>query len=51
VGLELSPLSLVSTIEELLKKTVAAPAYKTVITAAGIFRADYSTPSISKIWR
>jgi hypothetical protein len=33
VGLEWGPLNLVSIIEELLEKKVAAPVYKTEITA------------------
>jgi hypothetical protein len=36
VGLERGPLSLVSTIEELLGRKVAAPVYKTENTAVGI---------------
>jgi hypothetical protein len=35
VGLERGPLSLVSTIEELLGRKVTAPVYKTKITAIG----------------
>jgi hypothetical protein len=37
-------LSLVSTTEELLDTKVAAPVYKTEITAVGIRRADHATP-------
>jgi hypothetical protein len=44
VGLERGPLSLVSTTEELLDRKVAAPVYKTEITALGIRRADHATP-------
>jgi hypothetical protein len=40
VGLERGPLSLVSTTEELRDKKVAAPVYKTEITALGIRHAD-----------
>jgi hypothetical protein len=49
VGLERDPLSLVSTIEELLgKKKVATPIYKTENTAVGIRHADHVAPSIRK---
>jgi hypothetical protein len=41
VGLERSPLSLVSTTEELLDRKVAAPVYKTENTAVGIRHADH----------
>jgi hypothetical protein len=44
VCLERGPLSLVSTIEELLERTVAAPVEKTEIMAIGIRRADYAIP-------
>jgi hypothetical protein len=50
VGLELGPLSLVSTIEELLKKKIAAPVEKAENTAVGIRDADLVAPSISKNW-
>jgi hypothetical protein len=50
VGLERGPLSLVSTIEELLYRKVAAPVYKTESTAVGIRQADHVTPSIRKSW-
>jgi hypothetical protein len=49
VGLERGPLSLVSTIEELLgRKKEAASVYKTENNAVGIRRADYTTHSIRK---
>jgi hypothetical protein len=48
VGLERGPLSLVSTIEELLGRKVAAPVQKTENTAVGIRHADHVAPSISK---
>jgi hypothetical protein len=50
VGLEWGPLSLVSTIEELLgrKKKVAAPAQKAENTAVGIRHAYHVAPSILK---
>jgi hypothetical protein len=41
VGLERGPLSLVSTIEELFDRKVAAPAYKSENTALGIRHADH----------
>jgi hypothetical protein len=40
----------VSTVEELLEEIVAAPVYKTEITAVGIRRADNARPSIRKSW-
>jgi hypothetical protein len=43
VGLERGPLSLESTIEELLERKVAAPVYKSENTAEGIRRVDYAT--------
>jgi hypothetical protein len=51
MGLERGPLSLVSTTEELLDRKVAAPVYKTEITAVGICHADHVAPSIRKSWR
>jgi hypothetical protein len=51
VGLERGPLSLVSTIEELLDRKVAAPIYKVVNTAVGIRHADHVAPSIRKSWQ
>jgi hypothetical protein len=48
VGLERGPLSLVSTIEELLDRKVAAPVYKTENTAVGIRHADHVAHSIRK---
>jgi hypothetical protein len=50
VGLERSPLSLVSTTEELLDRNVAAPVYKTENTAVGIRHSDHVAPSIRKLW-
>jgi hypothetical protein len=50
VGLERSPLSLVSTTEELLERKVAAPVYKTENTAVLIRHADHVAPSIRKSW-
>jgi hypothetical protein len=50
VGLERGPLSLVSTIEELLDRKVAALVYKAENTAVGISRFVHATPSISKSW-
>jgi hypothetical protein len=44
VGLERGPLSLVSTIEELLDRKVAAPVYKAENTAVGIRHADHVAP-------
>jgi hypothetical protein len=51
VSLERGPLSLVSTTEELLGRKVAAPVYKTEITAVGIRHADHVAPSIPKRWQ
>jgi hypothetical protein len=48
VGLERVPLSLVSTIEELLDRKVADPVWKTENTAVGIRHADHVAPSIRK---
>jgi hypothetical protein len=50
VGLELGPLSPVSTTEEPLDRKVAAPVYKTYNTAVGIRHADHVAPSIRKSW-
>jgi hypothetical protein len=50
VGLERGPLSLVTTTEELLDRKVAAPDWKTEITAVGIRHADHVAPSIRKSW-
>jgi hypothetical protein len=41
----------VSTIGELLGKTVAAPVYETENTAVGIRHADNVAPSISNSWQ
>jgi hypothetical protein len=49
--LERGPLSLVSTIEELLDRKVAAPVWKTENTAVGIRHADHVAPSIRKSWQ
>jgi hypothetical protein len=51
VGLERGPLSLVSTIEELLDRKVAAPVLKTENTAVGIRHVDHVAPSIRKSWQ
>jgi hypothetical protein len=48
MGLERDPLSLVSTIEELLDRKVAAPVKKIENTAVGIRHADHVAPSIRK---
>jgi hypothetical protein len=48
VGLELGPLILVSTTEELLDRKVAAPVSKIENTAEGIRHADHVAPSIRK---
>jgi hypothetical protein len=50
MGLERGPLSLMSTIEGLLERKVAAPVYKTENTALGIRHAGHVTPSIRKSW-
>jgi hypothetical protein len=50
VGLERGPLSLVSTIEELVERKVAAPVQKSENTAIGIRHADHVAPSIRKCW-
>jgi hypothetical protein len=51
VDLERGPLGLVSTIEELLDRKVAAPVQKTENTAVGIRHADHVVPSIRKSWQ
>jgi hypothetical protein len=48
LGLERSPLSLVSTTEELLDRKVAAPVQKIENTAVGIRHADHVVPFIRK---
>jgi hypothetical protein len=48
VVLERGPLSLVSTIEELLDRKVAAPVQKTENTDVRIYHADRAAPSILK---
>jgi hypothetical protein len=48
VGLERGPLSLVSKIEELLERKVAALVYKTENTAVGSRHADHVVRSIRK---
>jgi hypothetical protein len=50
VGLERGPFSLVSKTEELFRKIVLAPVYKTENTAMGIRCTDHATPSIRKSW-
>jgi uncharacterized phosphosugar-binding protein len=50
VGLELGRLSLVSAIEELIDRKVAAPVYKSGNTASGIRHANHMAPSIRKRW-
>jgi hypothetical protein len=49
VGLELGPLSLVSTTEELFDRKVAAPVYKIENTAVGIRHADHVAPLSAKV--
>jgi hypothetical protein len=49
--MERGPLSLVSTIEELLDRKVAAPVYKTENTAVGIRHADQVALFIRKSWQ
>jgi hypothetical protein len=51
VGLERGPLSLVSTIEELLYRKVAAPVKKTENMVVVICHADHMAPSIRKSWQ
>jgi hypothetical protein len=51
VGLELGPLSLVSTTEELLDRKVATTVYKTENKAVRIRHADHVAPSIPKSWQ
>jgi hypothetical protein len=51
VGLERGSLSLVSTIEELLDRKVAAPVWKTENTAGGMRHADHVAFSIRKSWQ
>jgi hypothetical protein len=51
VGLERGPLSLMSTIVELLDRKVMAPVYKSENTAVGIRHADHVAPSIRKSWQ
>jgi hypothetical protein len=48
MGLERSPLSLVSTTEELFDRKVAASVYKTENTAVSIRHAGHVAPSIRK---
>jgi hypothetical protein len=48
VGLERGPLSLMSTIEELLGRNSGGSGLETENTAVGINCADYATPSIRK---
>jgi hypothetical protein len=51
VGLERGPLSLVSTIEELLGIKSSGSGLETRELAVGIRCADQATPSIRKTWR
>jgi hypothetical protein len=51
MGLKRGSLSLVSTIEELLDRKIAAPVYKTENTAVGIRNADHVAPFIRKSWQ
>jgi hypothetical protein len=51
VCLELSPLSLVSTTEELPDRKVAASVYKIENTTVGIRNADHVAPFILKSWQ
>jgi hypothetical protein len=48
VGLERGPLSLVSTIEELLERKSSDSGLETEITAVGIHHADHVAPCIRK---
>jgi hypothetical protein len=48
--LERGQLSLVSTIEELLDRKVAAPVYKSENTAVGIRHVDHVAPTIHNSW-
>jgi hypothetical protein len=50
VGLERSPLSLVSTIEELLGRKSSGSGLETENTAAGIRHADHVEASIRERW-
>jgi hypothetical protein len=50
VGREPSPLSLVSTIKELLGRKSSGSSLKTENMTAGIHCADHATPSIRKNW-
>jgi hypothetical protein len=50
VGLERGPLSLVSTIKELLGRNIAAPVKKAENSAVGIRRVDHVALSIFKSW-
>jgi hypothetical protein len=50
MGLERGPLSLVSTIEELLERKNSGSGLETENTAVGISQADYVAPSIRKSW-
>jgi hypothetical protein len=49
VGLERDPLSLLSTMEELLWRKVAAPVWKTENISLGIRLDHHVAPSVSKI--
>jgi hypothetical protein len=50
VGLERGPLSLVSTIEELLGRDSSGSGLEVENTAVGIHYTDHVTPSIRKSW-
>jgi hypothetical protein len=49
VGLERSPFSLVSTIEELIERKSSGSSLETEITAVGIRRADHVTPLSAEV--
>jgi hypothetical protein len=50
VDLERGPLSLMSTIEELLDRKSSGSGLETEITAVGIRRTNHATPSFLKSW-
>jgi hypothetical protein len=50
MGLERGPLSVVSTIEELLGRKSSGSGIKTENTAVGIRHADHVAPSTRKSW-
>jgi hypothetical protein len=51
VGLELGPLSLVSTIEELLERKSIGSGLEIDNTAVGIRKADHVAPSVHERWQ